>query len=279
MKNRKTETNSTSVRRLIYVAFVIIIILVATVVSLQFFFRGQGSPKAAIIDQLGSSKLDDAVRDGNQTFIEATEELLYKRFSVVDYYSDNATVEQYKQLASEDYKLIIWRAHTALDLDSDYIAIATTDRIDSTDYGQYTGQYLQYLENGQLTFDNITEDPQSLYFSITPKFIEQLMPGTFQDTVIVLMGCNGLEQGYLKTAQALEAKGAKVFISWNGWISPSDNDDGATLLLQYLINENDTVSTATSKIPTFNSAEFGPAKLVYDPQTVANYRIPDYTEP
>lgn len=282
MKNRKTEKNNTNVKRLIYIAVAIIIILVPTVFSLQFYFSGQGSPKAAIIDQLGSSKLDEAVRDENQTFLEATEELLYKRFSVIDYYSDNATVEQCKQLASADYKLIIWRAHTALDLNSNYIAISTTDRLDSIDLGRYmeNGQYNQYLENGQLTFCNITGDPQSLYFSITPKFIEQVMTGTFQDTVIVLMGCNGLDQGYLKTAQAFEAKGAKVFISWNGWISPSDNDYGTTLLLQYLINENDTVSTATSKIPPFNSAEFGPAQLQYDPQTaqVANYRIPNYRE-
>jgi hypothetical protein len=277
VKNNKTEKNNTNVKRLIYTAVVIIIILVPTVVSLQFYFSSQGSPKAAIIDQLGSSKLDATVRDENQTFIEATEELLHKRFSVVDYYSDNATVEEYKLLASEDYKLIIWRAHTGLDLDSDYVAIAATDRIDTADYSQYNGQYLQYLENGQLTFDNITGDPQSLYFSITPKFIEQVMTGTFHDTAIVLMGCNGLEPGYLKTAQAFEAKGAKVFISWNGWISPSDNDYGGTLLLQYLINENDTVSTATSKIPVFDS-EFGQAQLLYDPPTVANYRIPDYTE-
>jgi hypothetical protein len=281
VKNKKTEENNSRSKRLIYVVATIIIILVPIVFSLQFYFSGQGTPKAAIIDQLGSTKLDEAVRDVNQTFIEATEELLYERFSVLDYYSDNATVEQYKQLASAGYKLIIWRAHTALDLNSSYIAISTTDKIDSTDLDQYmeNGQYDQYLENGQLTFCNITGDPQSLYFSITPKFIEQVMTGTFQDTVIILMGCNGLQPGYLETAQALEAKGAKVIISWDNWVSASDNDYGTSILLHYLIDENDTVGEAVSQVPTFSSSEFASAtQMLYDPVSygAGNCRIPDY---
>lgn len=268
MKSSKAEKNNASTKRLIYAAAALIIILIPAIFSLQFFFGGQAIPKAAIIDQLGSSRLAEAIRDENQTFLDAAKELLYKRFSVIDFYSANATVEQYKQLASAGYKLILWRAHSALDLNSNYIAISTTDK-----YG--TINYDQYLENGQLTVCNITG---YYYFGITPKFIE-VMPGTFQDTVIVLMSCNGLKQGYLKTAQAFEAKGAKVLISWDDWVSPSDNDNGASLLLQYLIDENDTVSMAIGKIPPFLSV-FGLARLQYDPQSpeVANYRVPDYRQ-
>lgn len=268
MKSSKAEKNNASTKRLIYAAAALIIILVPAIFSLQFFFGGQAIPKAAIIDQLGSSRLAEAIRDENQTFLDAAKELLYKRFSVIDFYSANATVEQYKQLASAGYKLILWRAHSALDLNSNYIAISTTDK-----YG--TINYDQYLENGQLTVCNITG---YYYFGITPKFIE-VMPGTFQDTVIVLMSCNGLKQGYLKTAQAFEAKGAKVLISWDDWVSPSDNDNGASLLLRYLIDENDNVSVAVGKIPQFPSV-FGLARLHYDPQSpeVANYRVPDYRQ-
>jgi len=276
--NVKLETvTSDRSKRLIYVAVALIIVLIPTVYFYSISLIQPSEAKAAIIDQLGSSKLDQAVRDENQTFIKSAEELLDKRFSVLDYYSDNATVEEYGKLASAGYKLIIWRAHTALDLNSNYIAIASTDRIDSIDYDQYNGQYLQSLENGQLTFCNITGDNQTLYFSITPAFIEQVMTGTFQDTVIVLMTCNGLQPGYLKTAQALEAKGAKVIISWDNWIGTSDNDYGTNLLLQYLIDENDTVSVAVSKLPTFPS-EFGWTQMQYYPVSpdAGNYRIPDY---
>jgi hypothetical protein len=270
VKNKKAEENNARPKRLIYAAVATVIILVAAIVSLQPYFGGQGTPKAAIIDQLGSSRLDEAIRDENQTFLDTAREQLYKRFSVVDSYSDNATVEQYKQLASKGYKLILWRAHSALDLNSTYIAISATDKYGSVNYDQY-------VENGQLTVCNITG---YYYFGITPKFIDELMTGTFQDTVIILMSCNGLKQDYLKTAQAFEAKGAKVVISWDGWVSPLDNDNGISLLLQHLIGENDTVDEAVGNISQVFSPEFGPASLQYDPHSpqVANYRIPDYRQ-
>jgi hypothetical protein len=272
LNGRNSEKNNARAKKLVFTIAAIIIILVPTIFFLQSHLGSQESPKAAIIDQLGSSKLGEAIRDENQTFLDVARELLYKRFSVVDFYSDNPTVEQYKQLASAGYKLIVWRAHSALDLNSKYIAISTTDKYGSINYDQY-------LDNGQLTPCNITGD-QSLYFGITPKFIEQVMSGTFQDTIIILMSCNGLKQDYLTTAQAFQAKGAEVLISWDGWISPSDNDYGTSLLLQHLIDENDTVSVALSNISAFFSLEFGWAHLQYYPKSpqAANYQIPDYTE-
>jgi len=259
-------------KKLIYAAVALVIVLIPALYfySISISQPGQAKvAKAAIIDQLGSSKLDPSVRYQNQTFIGSAEQLLYKRFSVIDYYSDNATVEAYSKLASAGYKLILWRAHSALDMSSNYIAISTTDKYGSIDYEQYP--------DGSLTLCNITGDP-TLYFAITPMFIEQVMTGTFQGTVIVLMSCNGLEPGFLKTAQALEAKGAEVIISWDNWIGTSDNDYATILLLQYLINENDTVSVAVGKIPPSISPVYGQTLLQYDPQNldVANYRIPDY---
>jgi len=272
VKNKKGETEKFGHnKRLIYVAITIITILIPAVFFFFFFPNQPSQPKAAIIDQLSSSQLAPAIRHPNQTFIETAKELLYKRFSIVDYYSDNATVDQYERLSSAGYRLIIWRAHSALDLNSKYIATSTSDK-----YG--LKNYDQYLENGQLTLCNITGDPH-LYFGITPKFVKELMSGRFEDTVIILMSCNGLKDGYYKTANAFEEKGVKVFISWDGWINPSDNDHAITLLLQYLINENNTVSGAVGKIPLYFS-EWGQSQLCYDPLSseVADYRIPNYKQ-
>ncbi|MGD0496117.1 MAG: hypothetical protein ABSB28_08755 [Candidatus Bathyarchaeia archaeon] len=269
-KNVKPQTKTSNrSKKLIYAAVALIIVLIPAVYFYSVSLTQPGEAKAAIIDQLGSSKLDKAIRDENQTFLESAKELLYKRFSIIDYYSDNATVEQYSKLASAGYKLILWRAHSALDLKNKYIAISTTDKDGSINYDQYPGD--------SLTLCNITGDP-TLYVAITPIFIEQAMTGRFQDTVIVLMSCNGLQQHYLKTAQAFEAKGAKVIISWDNWISTSDNDYATSLLLQYLIDENNTVSVAVSKIPLSSSPEFGLARLQYDPvnSDVGNYVIPNY---
>jgi hypothetical protein len=268
-KNKSETEKFAQNKRLVYAVAVITIIILA---SIFFYFRPNqpSQPKAAIIDQLSSSQLAEPIRYQNQTFINTMKELLYKRFSIIDYYSDNATVEQYKRLSSQNYKLIIWRAHSALDLNSKYIAISTSDKYGSKNYDQY-------LENGQLTLCNITG---YYYFGITPKFVEELMSGRFEDTVILFMSCNGLKQDYYKTAETFEEKGVKVFISWDGWILPSDSDNGITLLLQYLINENNTIYDAVHKIPTYSSPYGPPSQLLYHPSTndVSNYRIPDYKQ-
>jgi len=257
-------------KRLACVTIAIMAILILTGFFLYYHPNQPNKPKAAIIDQLSSSRLTQTSRFPNQTFVKTAKELLYKRFPEVDYYSDNATVDQHKSLSSSSYKLIVWRAHSALNLENKYIAISTSEKYDSKKYNQYSAD--------QLTLCNITGDP-NLYFAITPTFVEECMSGKFQDTVIVFMSCNGLKQEYTKTAETFVKKGAKAWISWNGWIDPSDNDHAMTLLLDYLINENNTISEAVNEVPSYFSPFYGPSALDYYPRPeVANYRIPNYKE-
>jgi hypothetical protein len=254
-------------RRLTYLAttMLTVIIVIASVVFL--YPRQTGPPIAAIVDQLSSSQLDPLSRHSNSTFVDHAKQLLQTRFLRVDYFSDNATVDNYRSLSA--YKLIIWRAHSALDLDSKYVAISTSER-----YG--TANYDRYLENGQLTLCNITGDP-NLYFAITPTFVREIMNGRFQDTVIILMSCNGLKQGY-KTAESFIEKGAKAFTSWDGWIDKTDNDNAISSMLDYLVTENNTISEAVSKIRTYVSPIYGPSTLRFYPIETSDYRIPDYSQ-
>ena len=243
-------------------------ILIAATLLVYSYTYQQSQPKAAIIDELSSSQLSSMSRRQNQTFITEAQELLHERFSEVDYYSDNATVDNYKTLASSGYKLIIWRAHSALNLNSKYIAISSSERFGSKNYDQYS--------NDQLTLCNITDDPY-LYFAITPKFIEECMDGKFEDTVIILMSCNGLKPEYGKTAEALIQKGAKILVSWDNWIESSENDNAITLLLQHLIVQNSTIGEAVGEARGPYPSIYGPSELIYYPHTdAANYRIPDY---
>jgi hypothetical protein len=255
-------------RKLIYAFLTIIVVLIPLVYFYSAATTKQEKPRAAIVDQLSSSKLGETIRNKNATFVEAVEHLLQERFSMIDYYSDNATVEQYVHLASLGYRLIVWRGHSALD-PSGYVALASTDKYGLKDYDTY-------LENDQLALCNITGDA-SLYFGITPRFIEQVMGGRFTDTVIFLMSCNGLNEGYLKTAQAFENKGAKAVISWDNWVSSFDNDGAADILLQYLINENNTIGQAVSRMPLY-SPDYGWAELKYYPPETSDYYIPDYRQ-
>jgi hypothetical protein len=273
MKKRTDETARLADKKtLVYAALIITIIILPTVFVLQFLTSRPNRPKAAIIDQLSSSHLSPTSQYPNQTFIDLAKSLLSQRFDTIDYYSDNASVENYKQLPSRGYKVIIWRAHSALDLDSKYVAISTSERELQTSYDQY-------IQNGQLTLCSITGDPY-LYYAINPRFIREVMNGRFEDTVIIMMSCNGLKTEYNETAAAFRDKGAKVLISWDGWISSANNDDATAHLLNYMIAENNTVSDAVSKIQEYSSPDFGPSTLHYSPVVPAasNYHIPDYRE-
>lgn len=258
-------------KKTIYIAVTAVIILFLLGFGLSLFLQQPtraSVPKAAIIDQLSSSMLTSSSRYPNQTLIDEARALLYTRFPEVDYYSDNATVDNYRNLPSEGYKLIIWRAHSALDESGKFIAISTSENNGTADYPQYS--------NGELTLCDILGDPR-LYFAITPKFISQVMTGRFNDTIIILMSCNGLLEGYTGTAKALQDKGAKAIISWDGWIENPNNDNATEHLLNYLINESDTIQQAVGKIPQQESA-LGPSRLQFFPGDIetAGYQIPNY---
>jgi hypothetical protein len=268
MPPKSVSQKSAKNRKLVYATVIVIAVLISAALLFYSYPYQHSQPKAAIIDQLSSSKLSAISRYQNQTFIAEAQELLHARFLQVDYYSDNATVDNYKILPSLGYKLIIWRAHSALDLKSQYIAISTSERSGSQNYDQYS--------NDQLTLCNITGDAR-LYFAITPKFVEECMDGRFEDTVIILMSCNGLKSGYGKTAEAFIQKGARIFVGWDGWIDSSDNDNAISLFLQRLIVQNSTIGEAVAQAPEYDSPLYGSSKLDYYPRTeVAGYRIPDY---
>lgn len=272
--NKRTSENTrlTDKKTIIYAALIIIVIIVPTVFVLQILTSRPRKPKAAIVDQLSSSRLSSTSQFPNQSFIALATGLLRQRFDTVDYYSDNASVENYRQLPSRGYKVIIWRAHSALDLDSKYVAISTSER-------ELQTSHEQYMQNHQLTLCQITSDPYN-YYAINPKFIREVMNGKFEDTLIIMMSCNGLKSEYTETAAAFQDKGAKVLISWDGWIGSADNDDATAHLLNYMIAENDTVSDAVSKIPEYSSPEFGQSALRYYPMVPAagNHHILDYRE-
>jgi hypothetical protein len=271
-KNKGETKKFAQNKRLICATIAIITIILLASIFFYFHPNQPSQPKAAIIDQLSSSQLSAGSQHKNETFVKEVKELLYKRFSEIDYYSDNATVDQYSRLSSLGYKLIVWRVHSALDPEN-YVAICSSEKYDPIHdprkYEQYSGD--------QLKLCNITGDPYS-YFAITPYFIKECMSGRFEDTVIILMSCNGLKQGYYKTAETFIEKGVKVFISWDGWIDPSDNDHATALLLDYLINKNNTINEAVGNIPQYFSPFYDSSKLDYYPLEVGNYHIPNYKQ-
>jgi hypothetical protein len=69
------------------------------------------------------------------------------------------------------------------------------------------------------------------------------MQGSFPNSVIIMMGCTGLENSDM--AQAFVSKGARVYVSWANSVTPDRTDNATTALLRSLA-QGKTVSKAVS---------------------------------
>ncbi len=268
-RSRRVEKASRPRKRSILLVSTLVIVVLIGSVSFALFYRTPpGEAKAAIIDQLASSQLYSFSRDPDPEFVQNSTNLLKTLFPTVDYYSDNATVEEYQKLPSQGYQLIIWRAHSALNEASKYVAISTSQKY-------HPGEYDTYLQNGELTLWNMSTTDPYLYIAITPTFVRDVMNGNFQNTVIILMSCNGLKDGYLSMAAALVNKGARAFISWDGWIPSEDNDRAVASLLQELIGHESSINLATAiaQLQVSNSPH-----LRYYPLDTGEYRLLDIVQ-
>jgi len=102
------------------------------------------------------------------------------------------------------------------------------------------------------------------------------MKGRFQNTIIIMMGCNGLETTTM--AQAFVDKGAKVYISWDKMVSASHTDLATTHLLQHLLIQKQTIKQAVEK----TMKEVGPdmvyeSKMLYYPLEAGDRTIQNIT--
>lgn len=187
--------------------------------------------KAAIVDHL-------SLTCSNETFREEAAAILVKANYTVDYFSgEKVTVEFYRNLPTFEYRLIILRVHSTTG-GQPIVAFFTSEA-----YNKGTYNYEQLTDQIEPVAYTSEEGSNGIcYFGITQKFIASSMKGKFQNTTIIMMGCEGLYN--TKMADAFIEKGAKVYMGWNGSVSASHTDTATAVLLQHLIQENQTIEQA-----------------------------------
>lgn len=82
------------------------------------------------------------------------------------------------------------------------------------------------------------------YFGINPLFFKDAMNGRFCNTIIIVMGCDGLK--YTSMADAFIGKGSKAYISWKGSVGVTHTDLATTRLLQNLFTERRRIGHAVT---------------------------------
>jgi hypothetical protein len=215
-----------------------------------------GPKAAAIVDQL-------SLTEPNPSFAEAATETLEQAGYAVEYYpGEEVTVDFYRDLPTHGYDVLILRVHSGMATDNGeptgYVSLFTGEPYSST-------EHYEEREAGRLGRAKYYDDSPE-YFSIVPDFIEFSMKGRFDETTIILMGCNGLTTDV--TAEAFLQKGAEAVIGWSGRVSAAHTDAATERMLHHILIEGlttrDAVAQTTAEVgpdPEYNSS-----LLVYTPK-------------
>lgn len=201
------------------------------------------SLRAVIVDQL-------ELTAPNPEFVSDATSLLESDGYTVEYVGGaDVTVDVYRELPKGDYDVVILRVHSTAEV--------SRGEDDVTSVSLFTGQkysedlYYEEQLSGAVGFAQYTEDSPKL-FGVTAEFVRESMEGEFDDTVILMMGCQGFINA--EGAEAFADKGARTFIGWDGLVSAQHTDDAYRLLLRHLLEDGNDTRDAVD----LTMAEIGP---------------------
>jgi len=258
LDNQKDKPGKRGLFSLIAVICLALIGLVLFIGCSQNANQGEPGLKAAIIDQL-------YILEPNQDFIDqATAYLQACGFDVDIYQGEQVSVNFYRQLPKQRYKLIIFRAHSGLmqrQQDSQVVVKEATYLFTNEAYSQT--KYVREQLTDQMLPAKMVEDYPSV-FAINSKFLLTSMSGRFEDTAIIMMGCGTT---YLDDmAEAFVLKGAATYMGWNSGVGLGYVDEATLVLLQNLFIEELAVDEAVAKTMAQEGADPSTgARLKYYP--------------
>jgi hypothetical protein len=191
--------------------------------------------KAALVDQI-------ALTNPNPEFTEqALAYLSEAGFSTDVYEGEDITVEFYRTLPEKGYQLILFRTHATNVLNERIpggpVFLFTSEVYDKNRYVKE--QLANRIGRTKIFYDPSTgsgpSDDSPLYFAIVAGFVRHEMEGHFDDTLIIIGGCQSL--GTPDLAEAFIERGASAVIGWNDWVDLSHNDQALLTLLRRLTEE------------------------------------------
>jgi len=273
MSRGKNPRKKRSRKKLAYGVIAVVFILACFLVHSSLH---SSPPKVAIVDHLSFFP-----EQRNQAFVNTCINILEEGGLTWAYHKgEEVTVNFYRNLPSRGTTLIILRVHSAI-MRTENETISVLGLFTSERYSDEAARkYRNDVLNNRLVMAFFPGDDKK-YFGIVPEFVEKSMEGKFKDTIIVMMGCEGLGYDgvtYTDMAEAFIKKGAKVYISWDGPVSINHTDLATVHLLQSLILHGRTIKQAVTETreeigsdSTYNSG------LQYYPNIpeVENYFIPN----
>lgn len=265
---RKTRRKVSFKRRLTYV-FAIFCILLFLGLAYHLMFESRSDVdkliqfKGAIIDQLFNTNI-------NVTFSWTARNILTDGGFQPHYFeggSPNDNVNFYRSLPEQGFKVIVLRAHSALNPATGDLAIFTSEGWDDE---RALTTYLADILADRLAKVRVTEN-STAYFGITYKFV-RAMQGDFNGAVVIMMGCDGMADKNM--VEAFIEKGASVVIGWTGPVDAGHTDAATAVLLRLFVSEKYTVSQSVREtLAEVGEDPYYGSSLDYYPATAANSTI------
>ena len=189
--------------------------------------------RAAIIDQVELSH-------SNQEFINLASAMLETADYQVDVYSrGEVTIEFYRNLATHGYHLIVFRTHSS-DVDPTGEIGLFTSELYAED------QWVVAQLRGRLAHGCTIPDADGPdYFAIVAAFVREEMRGRFDDTLLIIGGCETL--GSPELAEAFLDRGASAVIGWDETVDLAHNDKAILRLLLAIVGEEMSLEEAVRR--------------------------------
>jgi hypothetical protein len=202
---------------------------------------------AVIVDQL-------SLTQPNPDFVSSARSLLSEAGYLVDYFpGEQVTVDLYRGLPQRSYDMIILRVHAGITTEVD---VSSGKRAETEYVSLFTGEPYSPGKYPEEELDRLGRaryyEGAPALFGIGPEFVTKSMEGTFDDSLIIMMGCDGLRSQ--KTAQAFLDKGAGGFVSWSQPVSAEHTDAATLQLLERLLVGGQSTAEAVRQ----TAAEVGP---------------------
>jgi hypothetical protein len=187
-------------------------------------------PRAAILDGLYDTESNSTLTD---SMVQCISNAGYK----VDLFrGTNVTIDLFRNIGG--YKILILRLHSTIHTDG-FLYIFSGEKYTES---KYVNEQLTGAVRKGYTF-NESETP---YFVLNAVFLGNNNPIGLNGTIIILTGCNGTATPYV--IQRFFERGAKAYVSWDGYVGLSHSDEVTLRLVRAMYSEGLSPKEAVEKV-------------------------------
>ena len=222
--------------------------------------------KAVVVDGL----FDDFP---NVSLISKVVGVLRSRGFVVDIVNgSDLTVDKYREIFGDGYRVLILRVHGGVAEDRGLVALFTSQLFNDS-------LYVFERKMGLVGVGEPFLSPGKKLFVISPEFIKRFGRG-LKNSIVMVFSCYSSYR--MELAKAFIDMGAKLYIGWDGPVDAVMNDYALSKLIEYLFVENMTIDEAVKEtmndilsIYAHRSGAYPLPLLTYYPRSVGSYTVWD----